>query len=71
MLCEFGFVAAEFAFGRVELRFCVGDGFGFGGFACVGVGKDAVFDEGDAEVAQFGVDPVADGGGEVFFEFVD
>jgi hypothetical protein len=53
------------------LRTCVGDGFGLGGVAGTLVGEDAVFDEHDAEIAEFCVDPVAYGSGEVFFELVD
>lgn len=37
----------------------------------MGGGEDAVFDEEDAERAEFIVDPRADRGGEVGFEFVD
>lgn len=46
-----------------------GDGFAASGVGVVG--EDAVFDEQDAEVDDFGVDPGADGGGEVGFELVD
>jgi hypothetical protein len=71
VLCEFGLVIVEFGFCGLELRLCVGDEFGFGGVVGGGVGEDAVFDEEDAEVTKFRVDPVAYGGGEIFFEFVD
>jgi hypothetical protein len=45
VLCEFGFIVVEFALGGVELGFCVGDEFGFGSLAGVGVGEDAVLDK--------------------------
>jgi hypothetical protein len=46
-------------------------GFAFAGVGAGGFGEDAVFDEHHAEVAELGVEPGADGGWEVVFEFVD
>jgi hypothetical protein len=71
VLCQFGLVIVEFGFCGLELRLCVGDEFGFRGVVGSGVCENAVFDEEDAEVTEFRVDPVAYGGREIFFEFVD
>lgn len=72
VLGELGLVVVEFCFGGLELRLCVGDVLWF---CCVaagrGIGEDAVFDKSDAKVTQFGIDPVADRGREIFFELVD
>ena len=46
-------------------------GFAFTWVGAGGFGEDAVFDEHDAQVAELGVKPGADGGREVVFEFVD
>lgn len=63
-------VVVEVALRGAELVAGVGDAPGFGGVG-VGVGEDTVLDEGDAEGAELLVNPGAQRGGEVFFEFVD
>lgn len=59
VLCELAAVAVEGGLCGGELGAGVGDARGFRGRGGGGVGEDAVFDEGDAEGAQFVVDPGA------------
>ena len=71
MLVEFGGGVGEGGFASGEGRARVGDGFGLAASRCLRRGKDAVFDEEEAQGVKFCVEPGADGEGEVGFEFVD
>ena len=69
VVLQFRLVVLEVLLCGLELR--AGGGYGRGlGRVRVWVGEDPILDKQDAERAQFVVNPVSEGLGQVFFEFV-
>jgi hypothetical protein len=71
VLCEFRLVVLEFVLGGFELGPGISNDFGLRRITRVRISKNAILNEGYAEVAELGINPVADRSWEIFFEFVD